>query len=126
MPEILPSTEYPSKYTQECYNCREAIHAGSYVVAGAINLKTEDPVWMHPACARFYKFTFGIRKVIEQGWRIATLEQRCKGGCDLFITPGEKIYRRWKWDEGATFHFDVECHACHRSHNGATVLEVTA
>lgn len=121
MPEILPISEFPSRYTQECYNCHETIHANATVVAGAINFLTKDPVWMHPRCARFYRMTFGTRDVIDSTWRIATLEQRCKGGCEKFIVPGDKIYRRWMWNEGLTFYFTVECHPCYRSHNGAFV-----
>lgn len=121
MTEIMPMTAYPSKFTQQCFNCDEVIHAGNEVVAGAINFLTKDFVWMHPRCAQLYRVTFGTRDVFDNTWRVASFEQRCKGGCEKFIVPGEKLYRRWTWGDGLAWHLTVECHGCHRSRNGATV-----
>jgi hypothetical protein len=119
--EVLPISPFTSQFTQQCLNCRDAIYTGDEVIAGALSFFTKEPIWMHPRCATWYRRSFGTRDVVDDGWRIVTMEQRCKGGCDEFIVPGEKAYRRWIWHSDISFTLALECHACHRGRNGAVV-----
>lgn len=121
MTEVIPVSPFPSQFTQQCVNCREVIYAGDEVVAGALSYFTRDAVWMHPRCATWYRSVFGTRDVVDDGWRVLTQEQRCKGPCQRFIVPGEKAHRRWTWHSEASFTLNFECHACHRARNGAVV-----
>lgn len=121
MPEILPISPFVADFTQECLTCHETIYQGEFVVTGALNHFTNEPIWMHPRCAQWYRMNFGTRAAVDDGWRIIQHETRCKSGCDKYIVPGEKAYRRWVWGEGLTFVLQYECHPCRRSRNGATV-----
>jgi hypothetical protein len=124
MPETLPVAEYRCRFTQECLTCHEPIYEGTPTIAGALSHFTKDFVWMHPRCATWYRATFGTRFIIDDGWRILTMQQRCKGTCAKFIVPGEKAYRRWRWlsAESDGFELSFECHGCHRARNGEHVL----
>jgi hypothetical protein len=121
-PNHLGVFKRSAEFTQECLLCHHAILAGSPVVCGAVNHFTEEPVWMHERCGDWYLETFGPRKLVDDGWRIAVHSQRCNR-CLHSVRSGERLYREWRWLDRDQPFLRYTCHSCwrvaHQAHTEA-------